>query len=108
MKRKSYLAIIFLVLPILLGTSILSVSGLGLQVSVTYSGYVKNTSGQALNGAYVALYDAGNNKIKGVYSGSDGSYSLTASVDRMDILTLKASKSGYITQSKSVPAIVLN
>ena len=95
MKKQIGLGIIILVIAQMMISCAISANGFGLTTTVTYSGYVKDTSGNPLNSAYVALYDAGNNKIKGVYSTATGSYSLTATVNPLDILQLKASKSGY-------------
>jgi len=67
--------------------------------TVTYSGYIRNTNGNALSGATVRLY-SGSILKKTVTAGTNGYFSF--SIIQYSSPILKASKTDYITQSKSV------
>jgi hypothetical protein len=71
----------------------------GPSTDLVYNGYVKDTDGNAIKGAVVKLYSG--NSYKGQDStSSSGYYSIT--IQQISNANLKASKKGYVTQTKSV------
>lgn len=67
-----------------------------------YYGYVKDSSGNPLYHALVSLYAPGGSKIAADYTSSSGYYDFVTDVYEGNVYTLKATKSGYNPQSKTV------